>query len=291
MLECSTTNPEPARIAQAPSARFDPRRIYTVLLAVPLVYAAIRYLPLQAFIVLTALVGGIALMELYRMTLIPPYDKILGGLGLLGFAALVAGADRSDVLVPVLLVTLFVFMSVPLVARIPLSQLVTQVSLALFGVLYLGLTLSYVVWTRQLPQGEWLVFLLLLITWAGDTGAYFVGTCCGRHALAPRISPKKTLEGLAGGLSGAMIAAFMARWGFMPDLSSLDCILMSVLLTGFGLWGDLAESAIKRSAGVKDSGGVLPGHGGMLDRLDSLLFAAPAFYYYLTVFGRAGAHP
>jgi phosphatidate cytidylyltransferase len=289
MLECGTTNPEQARIAQVPSARFDPRRIYTVLLGVPLLYAAIRYLPPTAFIALAVLAGGIALMEFYRMMLAPPSDKILGAIGLFGFAVLTASAYRSEIVVPILLIALLVLISVPLATRIPLTQLVTQAALALFGILYLGLTLSYVVWTRLLPQGEWLIFVLLLLTWAADTGAYVVGTLCGRHPLAPRISPKKTIEGLAGGLFGAMMAAFVTRWWFMPDWSSVDCVLVPVLLTGAGLWGDLAESAIKRSAGVKDSGGVLPGHGGMLDRLDSLLFAAPAFYYYVTLIGRVGS--
>lgn len=289
MLECGTTNPETAPIARIPSTRFDPRRIYTVLLGVPLIYAAIRYLPPPAFTALAVLAGGIALMEFYRMTLAPPHDKILGGIGLLGFAVLTGGAYRSEVIVPILLVSLLVLLSVPLVMRIPLTQLITQAALALFGIVYLGLTLSYVVWIRLLPQGEWLIFGLLLLTWAADTGAYLVGTLCGRHPLAPRISPKKTMEGLAGGLFGAMMAAFLARWWFLPDWSSMDCVVVSALLTGAGLWGDLAESAIKRSAGVKDSGGVLPGHGGMLDRLDSLLFAAPAFYYYVTLIGRVGS--
>lgn len=290
MLECSTTNPEPAQIAQAPTARFDRRRIYTVLLFVPLVYAAIRYLPPSAFTGLVLCAGGIALVEFYRMSLIPPQDKLLTGIGLLGFAATIAGSYRPDVAVPGLLVMLVAFLSIPLFVRMPLAELVRQSAMALFGVLYLGLTLGYLVWTRLLPQGEWLIFVLILITWAADTGAYYVGTLCGRHPLAPRISPKKSVEGLAGGFFSAMIVAFLAQWWFMPELSASDCAVLAALLTGAGLWGDLAESALKRSAGVKDSGGVLPGHGGMLDRLDSLLFAAPAFYYYVTLVVRIGSH-
>ena len=86
-----------------------------------------------------------------------------------------------------------------------------------------------------------------------------------------------------GGLIGAIMVAYAARWWFLPELSGLDCLVLAALLTITGLWGDLTESAMKRSVGMKDSGGILPGHGGMLDRLDSLLFSAPAFYYYVTM--------
>ena len=131
-----------------------------------------------------------------------------------------------------------------------------------------------------------LIFFLLLVTSAADTGAYYVGTLYGRHRLAPTISPKKTVEGLVGGLIGAIIVAYAAHWWFLPELSGLDCLILGTILTITGLWGDLAESAMKRSVGMKDSGGILPGHGGMLDRLDSLLFTAPVFYYYVTLASR-----
>jgi phosphatidate cytidylyltransferase len=157
--------------------------------------------------------------------------------------------------------------------------------------LYIGLTLSYLVMIRLLPEGQSLLFFLLLVTWAADTGAYYVGTLYGQRALAPRISPKKTIEGLAGGLAGATITAYAARWWFVPELTYVDMVALALLLTLAGLWGDLVESAIKRSVGTKDSGGLLPGHGGMLDRLDSLLFTAPAFYYYVTFLGRAASYP
>jgi phosphatidate cytidylyltransferase len=113
----------------------------------------------------------------------------------------------------------------------------------------------------------------------------------GQRALAPRISPKKTVEGLAGGLVGATLVAYAARWTFVPEFSNIDTLVLALFLTLAGLWGDLVESAIKRGVGVKDSGDLLPGHGGMLDRLDSLLFTAPVFYYYVTFVGRVAPHP
>ena len=208
------------------------------------------------------------------------------GIGLTGFAALILGTHWPAIIVPALLATLGCTLSVPLLHRSPLEQSLRDSALTLFGVLYLGLTLGMLSMTRLLPQGEWLIFFLLLVTWAADTGAYYVGTLYGRHRLAPTISPKKTFEGLVGGWIGAIIVAYAARWWFLPELSGFDCLILGTLLTITGLWGDLTESAMKRSVGMKDSGGILPGHGGMLDRLDSLLFTAPFFYYYVTMAGR-----
>ncbi|TKB68109.1 MAG: phosphatidate cytidylyltransferase [Nitrospira sp.] len=266
--------------------RFDPRRIYTILVLAPLLYAAIRYLPPLAFSGLVVLAGGLALFEFYRLCFSDRRHSWLIGVGLAGFAALILATHRLDIIVPVLLATLVGVMSVPLLSRAPLEQSLRDGAMTLFGVLYLGLTLGMLSMTRLLPQGEWLIFFLLLVTWASDTGAYYVGTLFGRHRLAPTISPKKTVEGLVGGLIGAIIVAYAARWWFLPELSGLDCLILGTLLTLTGLWGDLAESAMKRSVGMKDSGGILPGHGGMLDRLDSLLFTAPVFYYYVSMASR-----
>ena len=268
------------------ASRFDPRRIYTILVLAPLVYAVIRYLPPLAFSGVVVLAGGSPSSSSTALCFGGRSHSWLIGIGLTGFAALILGTYRPDILVPTLLATLVGIISVPLLSRAPLEQSLRDGAMTLFGVLYLGLTLSTLSMTRLLPQGEWLIFFLLLVTWASDTGAYYVGTLYGRHRLAPTISPKKTVEGLVGGLIGAIIVAYAARWWFLPELSSLDCLILAILLTITGLWGDLTESAMKRSVGMKDSGGILPGHGGMLDRLDSLLFTAPVFYYYVTMVSR-----
>ncbi|HSC55897.1 MAG TPA: phosphatidate cytidylyltransferase [Nitrospira sp.] len=283
MLECGTTNPEPSRTVQKAAARFDPRRIYTVLIVAPLLYAAIRYLPPIAFTSIVALAGGLSLYELYRLCVPPSPQPLAMGIGLLGCVALIVAPHDPHLMQPSLLAALVAVLSIPLLVKTPLHESLKEAAITMSGLLYIGLTLSYLVTIRLLPQGEWLLFFLLLVTWAGDTGAYYVGTLCGQHAIAPRISPKKTIEGLVGGLLGALMIAYLARWWFLSDFSAVDCIVLAILLTLTGLWGDLAESAIKRSVGIKDSGGLLPGHGGMLDRLDSLLFAGPAFYYYVTL--------
>jgi phosphatidate cytidylyltransferase len=286
MQDDNIAGQQQAESAPKAAPRFDLRRIYTILVLAPLLYAAIRYLPPLAFSGLVVLAGGLALFEFYRLCFADRRHSWLIGVGLTGFAALILGTHRLDIIVPVLLATLVGVMSVPLLSRAPLEQSLRDGAMTLFGVLYLGLTLGMLSMTRLLPQGEWLIFFLLLVTWASDTGAYYVGTLFGRHRLAPTISPKKTVEGLVGGLIGAIIVAYAARWWFLPELSGLDCLILGTLLTLTGLWGDLAESAMKRSVGIKDSGGILPGHGGMLDRLDSLLFTAPVFYYYVSMASR-----
>jgi phosphatidate cytidylyltransferase len=286
MQDYNTAGPQQAEPVPKAAARFDPRRIYTILVLAPLVYAVIRYLPPLAFSGVVVLAGGLALIEFYRLCFSARTRSWLIGIGLAGFAALILGTHRPDVIVPTLLATLVGIISVPLFSRTPLEESLRDGAMTFFGVLYLGLTLGTLSMTRLLPQGEWLIFFLLLVTWASDSGAYYVGTLYGRHRLAPTISPKKTVEGLVGGLIGAILVAYTARWWFLPELSGLDCLALAILLTITGLWGDLTESAMKRSAGMKDSGGILPGHGGMLDRLDSLLFAAPAFYYYVTIASR-----
>jgi phosphatidate cytidylyltransferase len=286
MQEYKTAGQQQAEPAPTATSRFDPRRIYTILVLAPLLYAVIRYLPPLAFSGVVVLAGGLALFEFYRLCFSDRGHSWLIGIGLTGFAVLILGTHRSEIIVPTLLATLIGIISVPLLSRSPLEQSLRDGAMTLFGVLYLGLTLGALPMTRLLPQGEWLIFFLLLVTWASDTGAYYIGTLYGRHRLAPTISPKKTVEGLVGGLIGAIIVAYAARWWFLPELSGLDCLVLATLLTITGLWGDLTESAMKRSVGMKDSGGILPGHGGMLDRLDSLLFTAPAFYYYITMASR-----
>jgi phosphatidate cytidylyltransferase len=286
MQEDKTAGRMPANPASVAAPRFDPRRIYTVLVLAPLLYAVIRYLPPLVFSSVVALAGALALFEFYRLCFNVRSHAWLIGIGLAGFAAVILGAHWPVIIVPSLLATLIGIISVPLFSRAPLEQSLRDGAMTLFGVLYLGLTLGPLSMTRLLPLGEWLIFFLLLVTWASDTGAYYVGTLYGRHRLAPTISPKKTYEGLVGGLIGAIIAAYVIRWWFLPELSGLDCLVLGTLLTLTGLWGDLTESAMKRSVGIKDSGGILPGHGGMLDRLDSLLFTAPAFYYYITLVSR-----
>jgi phosphatidate cytidylyltransferase len=147
--------------------------------------------------------------------------------------------------------------------------------------LYFGALASYFVLLRESPNGRDLLFFTVLTVWITDTGAYGVGRLIGRHKLAPAISPGKTIEGTLGSLVAGFAAVFVLNEVFDLGLALEDRIALGLILPPVIGVGDLAESALKRSLSIKDSSGLVPGHGGIADRLDSLLFAAPAVYYYL----------
>ncbi len=273
------------RTAVTTKPRFDARRVYVGLAALPILYGLIVVAPPIGVLVLALVSALLAAREFFRLHLgtrpMPPAF-------LLGFAgiALVLAAGHWPELLPlhtVSILTLLGIMCTVLLTSNPADSRLHDAAVALLGVAYLGLTLFFAIRLRAGPDGAWLVCVLLIVTFAADTGAYYAGVLFGRHALAPRISPKKTVEGLVGGWVLSLVAALALRAWLLPAWSLLDCLWVSLLLTGSGLLGDLVESALKRSAGVKDSGHLLPGHGGMLDRIDSLLFTAPTFYYYVTL--------
>ena len=147
------------------------------------------------------------------------------------------------------------------------------------GLLYIPLLLGHFVWLRYLSDGQWWVFWLLMVIMAGDTGAFYAGRTWGKTKLYPEVSPGKTWAGVAGGTAAAVIVgAFLGRWA-LPEISLAVLVWLALALAMVGLLGDLFESMLKRQVEVKDTSGLLPGHGGMLDRLDSLLFAAPLVVY------------
>jgi phosphatidate cytidylyltransferase len=131
---------------------------------------------------------------------------------------------------------------------------------------------------RALPEGRELIYLLVCTIWGGDIGAFYIGSRFGEKPLAPRISPRKTVEGALGGMVVAMVVAIAGSFWIWPELRLARAAPVGLLLAIVGILGDLCESVVKRGAGVKDSGALIPGHGGVLDRLDSLMFACPVLY-------------
>lgn len=166
---------------------------------------------------------------------------------------------------------------------------VFHVSTTVFGVIYVAYLSSHMVLLRELPrlidapyeQGASFVFLAFALTWASDTGAFAVGSLFGRTPLLPRVSGKKTWEGALGGMMFAGLAGWIASVTFAPYLDTLRAVAVGGLASLVGLLGDLFESMLKRDAEVKDTSRIIPGHGGVLDRFDSLLFTVPLIYYFL----------
>lgn len=157
----------------------------------------------------------------------------------------------------------------------------TRTAHIITGCLYAGLGLGPIAALRVGPEGLQWVISALVITWANDTCAYFAGRLLGRHKLHPAVSPNKTWEGFAGGVVGSVGGMFIARAVAFPALTPTDCWALGLAGAVLGPLGDLCESLLKRAHGVKDSGTLIPGHGGLLDRVDALLFNAPAVYLYV----------
>lgn len=154
----------------------------------------------------------------------------------------------------------------------------SEANFNLLAVIYAVILLSHLYLLRQLPRGvEW-TYLAIFLVWATDTGAYLVGRQFGRHLLAPQVSPKKTVEGSVGGLLFSVTVAIIS-WRLIGGASWITYVVLGIIIGISAQIGDLFESALKRSAGVKDSGKIIPGHGGILDRFDSLIFALPLVYY------------
>jgi phosphatidate cytidylyltransferase len=160
---------------------------------------------------------------------------------------------------------------------------VSAAAATLLGAVYLGAlggTIAALTTLAPPGGGAWRVVLLLAIIMVSDTFAFFVGHAWGRRRLAPSVSPSKTVEGALGGLAGGVVGALAVRYLGLPSLPVSHAVVLGVAVAALGIVGDLDESLLKRWAGVKDSGALFPGHGGMLDRIDSLLFGAPVLYYY-----------
>jgi len=186
-----------------------------------------------------------------------------------------------------LALALILLMAVELI-RTSVEQAVMHISVTIFGVLYVGWLAGHLVLLRELPRlagldydlGADFVLLAVFLTWSADSGAYLIGRSFGRTPLFPRVSPNKSREGALGGLLFAMLAGWIARLTFAPYLAPAMAIGLPIIATAAGMAGDLVESLLKRGTQVKDSGGFIPGHGGTLDRFDSLLFSVPLIYYF-----------
>ena len=161
------------------------------------------------------------------------------------------------------------------------ASVTTRIGAGVLGIIYIAFPISHLILIRDLEQGRFWVLFLVCIIAANDTFAYYAGKGLGKHKLSPVVSPKKTVEGALGGLIGGVAVALIFHHFFLTHILLKEISVLAVFIGILGQLSDLFESLIKRSAGVKDSGSILPGHGGMLDRIDSLIFPIPFLYYYL----------
>jgi phosphatidate cytidylyltransferase len=156
-----------------------------------------------------------------------------------------------------------------------------EIAYVVLGFLYIPFLLMHLVMLHRTTYGwQWLLVLMLIVM-TNDSAAYYTGSAFGKHRLYPLVSPKKSIEGALGGLGGSICGTLLAKFTFFPQLPLADALITAVVIGILGQTGDLFESLLKRSFGVKDSGSIIPGHGGVLDRMDSIIFAAPAMYYYV----------
>ncbi len=273
----------PHPLASRPSTLgFDPKRVYSALVLIPLLYFLIRHLPPLAFF---ALISATVLLAQWEFLGMFTEKSHLSRHALVGFpgACLLLIAIQWPTVLNFSL-ALFIALTSVLYYQVSIAPSGTRhlsMLIVLFGILYIGYTLGHFLWLRNQKDGPFLVLFVLLVTWAGDATAYYTGKIWGSRPLAPQLSPNKTLEGFLGGLIVAPLIAWIGHIWFLPAVTPLDCLILGLLLTVLGVLGDLSESALKRYAGVKDSGSLIPGHGGILDRIDSLLLSVPSFYYYM----------
>ena len=289
------------------------KRIATAVVLIPIVMLLVLRAPVPVLAVFAAAVALVTVQEFLKLTesygvqplRLPTYIFVGLIFVLLALSAVaetpqvsalkfVLGVGFACALAP------FIFLTIAM-RRAQLSGAYPAAEASAFAFVYIAVPMAMLVQLRQQWAGAFWLLYLLLVVWAGDIFAYFVGRSVGRHLMSPRISPKKTWEGAAASLAASLlvgsllftyalqISSFLLRMRLIerrdglfglekPDLWPI--ILLTVALNVAAQLGDLVESLIKRGAGVKDSGAILPGHGGMLDRIDALLFAAPVLWFY-----------
>lgn len=264
-------------------------RILSAIIGIPLILGLVYLGDIfySVFVLLLAILGihEYMLMLKHRGYHLPLF------IGYVGVSVIIAVIHLG----PLLGVNLFypaiiaIFMTLALALLIYFEKAdFAESALIFWGIIYLGGLCGYLILLRGLPEGLILTFLLFLGAWCNDTIAYFTGIKWGKRRLAPTISPKKSVEGALCGIVGTALLFFLLAT-LLPEWIGLTrggSAIFGLVIAIFGQLGDLVESAMKRKFGVKDAGGLIPGHGGVLDRFDSLLFAAPVLYYYAQLIGQ-----
>jgi len=258
------------------------KRVITSFIAILFLIGVIRYAPLWVFIIITLFAALISLNEFYALIKPKIAEKIVFFnyvLTTILFFSILANNHRSIALFPFFVIVPLAFF----IFTYPKSHhKIGDIANLIMGPFYICLPLVLLAIIARLPQGRMWIFFILVVIFAGDTGSFYCGKFFGKHKLT-QISPGKTWEGTIGGLIANIACAGLFGYVFFPSLSVISIMIVGIVLGISGQIGDLAESMLKRISNKKDSGKILPGHGGMLDRIDSLLFAVPVMYVYLNI--------
>lgn len=268
------------------------QRLVVALVGLPLLLAVLFLAPAWVFGVVVAAAAAGVQLEFYRLQsarVSPNEAHVAIALGLP--VSLAAAWGHPGAVLGTFLAAMFGLFLHALVRPEAARSAAERVALQVLGLAYGPALLAHgtlaLADTGELG-GPGAVLIALAVAWGGDTAAFYVGRSVGRRKLFPAVSPKKTWEGAVAGVAGSLAAAALIRAWLLPDLPAGHLVALAALAAVVGQLGDLCESLLKRGVGVKDSGGILPGHGGLLDRLDSLLFVLPLVYYYLRLVEVAG---
>jgi phosphatidate cytidylyltransferase len=257
------------------------KRWATGVIAVPILIGSIAYGPEGMFTLLIIFATLVGMTE---------YNTIVFGTGfrwekaetiVVALLILIAAAVEDRALLTTVLSFAVIVILMLNLLRIDEAGLdMIRVGKVIVGIMYIPLLMSHFILMRQTPAGVHWIFFILVIAFSGDIAAYYVGSKIGKRKLLPKVSPGKTVEGTIGLVVGSIAGALLYRQFFFPVLTVPHAVILGLVGSIIGQLGDLCESALKRTAGVKDSGVMLPGHGGILDRLDCLMFIIPFVYYY-----------
>ncbi len=267
------------------------KRWLTALILLPPLIFTIGYLPNWCFVLLTIVVAIIALEEFFSLAKLSQGDNVeihrLTGhiYSIFLIISFLPQFDKQSYVLGVLCLSTISFLLLSLQRHHHLNKILIGSGITLLGIFYVSVMLGFLVAIHSRASGtgpQW-IFFLLLVNWMGDTGAYYIGQLLGKRKLAPKISPNKTWAGSVGGLVGNTLAVIVGQYFFLQT-AFVQLLFLGWVLGVLGQLGDLTESAIKRSAHLKDSSNLLPGHGGMLDRIDSILLGAPVLFFYLLFF-------
>jgi len=268
------------------------KRVITAFCLLPLLVVAVWFdEPLPWLTIFAAIWGVLAAMEFYRVVAESNQKVIpITSFGLIWTLLFILSPYLDNThyytyLTPLLLTSAVVLPPIWLLLRDQKEGAFLSWAWTTAGILYIGWLLSHFVALRGLEFGRDWVLFALFITFTSDSAAYFVGRALGRHRLAPNISPGKTWEGTTGGLIAAIGISLLLVWLLNLPINYIQAIPLTIAVSIFGQIGDLFESMFKRNMGVKDSGRGVPGHGGFLDRMDSVVFAVVVVYYYVILFG------